>query len=467
MSGLHAVVLAAGKGTRLRSDLAKVLHQVSGLPLIEHVIRSINRITATSTTLIVGHQADEVIRTLRNMGRLDVHLVRQVPQLGTGHALLQAESVLTGETGTVLLLSGDVPLLRPDTIRRLLDVHEAAAAAMTILTGSVADPSGYGRIARGPSGDVIRIVEDRDATAEQREITEINSGIYAFDLDGLFDALRKVGTANAQREYYLPDLVELFRAQGRTVASLAVDDPSEILGINTRAELAVVGAIMRRQKTDELMATGVTVVDPASTYVDPDVRVGPDTIIRPGVYLEGGTRIGARCTIHSGVRIVNSEIGDDVEVRNFCVIVDSRVANGAAIGPFAHLRPQSDVGAGAHIGNFVELKKTHLGAGSKANHLAYLGDATIGERVNIGAGTITCNYDGRQKHATVIEDGAFVGTNSSLVAPLRIGRDAYVAAGSTVTEDVPAESLAVGRGRQVNKEGWARRAAQRPPKREG
>jgi bifunctional UDP-N-acetylglucosamine pyrophosphorylase/glucosamine-1-phosphate N-acetyltransferase len=310
------------------------------------------------------------------------------------------------------------------------------------------------------AGRISRIVEERDASPAQRAITEINSGIYAFDLERLFDALEAIGRTNAQGEYYLPDLVAIFRKQKRTVATWTVESAAEIRGINSRTELAEVSSMVRQQKNEELMAAGVTLVDPATTYVDADVVVGADTVIHPCVILEGSTRIGSACEVHAGVRIVNSTLGDRVTVRNHTVITDTVVHDGAVLGPFAHLRPGSDVGEDAHVGNFVELKKTMLGKGAKANHLAYLGDATIGARANIGAGTITCNYDGDAKHQTVIGDGAFVGSNATLVAPVTVADGAYIAAGSAITRNVPAGALGIGRGKQENREGWvARRRA--------
>jgi bifunctional UDP-N-acetylglucosamine pyrophosphorylase/glucosamine-1-phosphate N-acetyltransferase len=380
----------------------------------------------------------------------------QEPQLGTGHALLQAEASLSDKRGTVVLLSGDVPLLAPDTLTAMVRKHEEAGAAATVLTAIVDDPDGYGRIVR-EDGRIAAIVEHKDASPVERRIREINSGVYAFDLEPLFGALREIGSANSQGEYYLPDLVTIYRGRGLRVETLTLDDPREILGVNSRKELAEVAGILKMTKNDALMAAGVTLVDPAAVYVGPDVEIGPDTVLHPGVYLEGRTRVGSGCEIHSGVRIIDSVIDDGVVINNFCVITSSHVSSGARIGPFAHIRPQSDVGADAHVGNFVELKKTALGRGSKANHLAYLGDATIGERVNVGAGTITCNYDGTLKHPTVIEDGAFIGSDSQLIAPVRVGKGAYVAAGSSITNDVPAESLAIARGKQVNKEGWVAR----------
>jgi bifunctional UDP-N-acetylglucosamine pyrophosphorylase/glucosamine-1-phosphate N-acetyltransferase len=451
MTDIHIVVLAAGKGTRMKSAVPKVLHQAAGLPLIDHVLRVAGRVNPRSVTVIVGHDAERVTAALGQ--RLGLGFALQQPQLGTGHALLQAEPRLKDARGTVVLLSGDVPLLRPETLSALVEKHHASGAAATVVTARVPDPTGYGRIVR-EGGTISAIVEHKDATDDQRRIDEINSGIYAFDLAPLFDALRAIGSSNAQGEYYLPDLVTIYRARGRTVETVTAEDPAEILGVNSRKELADVGTILRARRNDALMESGVTLIDPASAFIGPDVTIGRDTTIHAGVHLEGRTSIGSNCVIHSGVRIVDSEIGDDVVVNNFCVITESR---GARVGPFAQLRPQSVVGEEAHVGNFVELKKTTMGKGSKANHLAYLGDATIGEKVNVGAGTITCNYDGVAKHPTVIEDGAFIGSDSQLIAPVTVGKGAYVAAGSSITRDVPADALAIARGTQVNKDGWVSR----------
>lgn len=461
MSDVHIVILAAGKGTRMKSVLPKVLHRAGELPLIEHVFRAAEALAPRSTTVIVGHQAETVEQALGK--RLGLRFAAQQPQLGTGHALLQAAPMLAGLEGTVVLLSGDVPLLRPATLEALVRTHRDRGAAATVLTAVVEDPHGYGRIVReeageaGGGGRIAAIVEHRDATPAQRQIAEINSGIYAFDLEGLFDALNEIGASNAQGEYYLPDLVTIYRGRGRGVETVVAEDPREILGVNSRRELADVGAILKARRNEAIMESGVTIVDPAATFIGPDVTIGADTTIHPGVYLEGRTSIGAHCVIHSGVRIVDSRIDDQVVINNFCVICESHVSRGAKVGPFAHIRPQSDVGEDAHVGNFVELKKTTLGRGSKANHLAYLGDATIGEKVNVGAGTITCNYDGVAKHPTVIEDGAFIGSDTQLIAPVRVGRGAYVAAGSSITSDVPAGSLGIGRAKQTNKEGWVAR----------
>jgi bifunctional UDP-N-acetylglucosamine pyrophosphorylase/glucosamine-1-phosphate N-acetyltransferase len=451
MSDTHVVILAAGKGTRMKSADPKVLHPAGGLQLIEHVLRAAETLQPATTVVVVGHMAERVEQSVRK--RLGLRFALQQPQLGTGHALLQAEPHLAGKSGTVVLLSGDVPLLRAATLQSLLATHEARAAAATVLTARVRGPHEYGRIVR-ENGRIAAIVEHKDATVEQRRIDEINSGIYAFALEPLFGALRSIGAANAQGEYYLPDLVGIYRGQGLTVETVLSDDSQEILGVNSRKELADVTAILKATRNDELMAAGVSIVDPASAWIGPDVTIGADTVIHPNVYLEGHTRIGSNCEIHAGVRIVDSIVDDGVVINNYCVITESRVATGARIGPFAHIRPQSEIGEGAHVGNFTELKKTSMGKGSKANHLSYLGDAVIGERVNVGAGTITCNYDGTHKHPTVIEDGAFIGSDTQLVAPVRVGKGAYVAAGSSIVEDVPAGALGIARGKQVNKDGW-------------
>ena len=451
MADLHLVILAAGKGTRMKSALPKVLHRVGGATMIEHVIATASRLNPRSSTVVVGHQGDAVKASLS--GHPELRFVVQEPQLGTAHALLTAEPALRGTSGSLILLSGDVPLLTVNTLKALVDRHESAGAAATVITAVVDDPTGYGRIVRD-GGKIARIVEHRDASEAERGIHEINSGIYAFDIDGLFDALHGIAAENAQQEYYLPDAIALFRRQGRRVDTLVVQDIDEIRGINSRAELAALSRIVRHRKNSELMAAGVTMEDPQTTYVDPDVTIGADTVIRPGVSIEGRTTIGTGCDIHSGVRIVDSKVGDRVTVRDHCVITESSLESDTVVGPFAHLRAGAIVREHAHVGNFVELKKTVLGTGSKAMHLAYLGDADIGARVNIGAGTITCNYDGVNKNQTTIEDGAFIGSDSQLIAPITIGKNAYVGSGTTVREDVPAGALAVSAGKQRNLDGW-------------
>ncbi|HUR20572.1 MAG TPA: bifunctional UDP-N-acetylglucosamine diphosphorylase/glucosamine-1-phosphate N-acetyltransferase GlmU [Vicinamibacterales bacterium] len=467
MTDLHVVILAAGKGTRMKSALPKVLHPLAGRPLIEHILSTVDHLPTTSTTLVVGHGADQVQTALAS--RPSLQYVVQSPQLGTGHALLQAEPVLSGATGNVLLLYADVPLLEPGTLLRLLEAHRNAKAAMTVLTAELPDPYGYGRIVRGGEGQIERIIEERDASSAQRAIREINSGIYALSMEPLFEHLHRLATDNSQGEYYLTDLVGLYRQQGLPVDALCLDSADELRGVNSRLDLAELSQIVRQRKNRLLMMDGVTLDDPATTFVDMDVTVGPDTVLGPGVRLEGRTVVGDRCRIHAGSRLTNVTMEDDVVVLDYSVIVDSRVGQGAAVGPMAHVRPESVIGSGARVGNFVELKKTSLGKGSKASHLTYLGDATIGEGVNIGAGTITCNYDGAAKYPTIIEDGVFIGSDSQLVAPVTVGKDAYVGAGSTIVSDVPAGSLALARGRQVIKADWAakRKAARKATQKGG
>jgi bifunctional UDP-N-acetylglucosamine pyrophosphorylase/glucosamine-1-phosphate N-acetyltransferase len=454
MSGVHVVILAAGQGTRMKSALPKVLHRVGGRSLIDHVLKTAEALAPSSVTVVVGHQADSLREHFKH--RPDIGTVVQEPQLGTAHALRQTEPLLRGKAGTLVLLSGDVPLLSRETALGLVETHRRANAAATVVTATVERPYGYGRIVR-TGGRMARIVEERDASPAERQIREINSGIYAFDMEPLFDALQGIASQNAQGEYYLTDLIAIYRRGKLPLETMMVANPDEIRGINSRTELAEVSRIVRQNKNEELMASGVTLVDPATTYIDPDVVIGSDTVIHPGVVIEGQCRIGAACEIQANVRIVDSTIGNHVAINSFCLIVGATVAEGAAVGPFAHLRPESVVGEKARVGNFVELKKTTLGAGSKANHLAYLGDASIGAEVNIGAGTIICNYDGQTKHQTAIEDGAFIGSDTQLIAPVTIGRGAYVGTGTTVRENVPPGALAVSAGKQRNIEGWVAR----------
>jgi bifunctional UDP-N-acetylglucosamine pyrophosphorylase / glucosamine-1-phosphate N-acetyltransferase len=455
MLDLHVVILAAGKGTRMKSSSPKVLHRVAGKPMIAYVLEAARALSPKTTTLVTGYMKDALQQALASHGEL--RFVTQEPQLGTGHALLQTAPLLEGKNGVLVLLSGDVPLLTHHTLGRLLGRHEDSGAAATVLTAMFEQPHGYGRIVRH-DGHISAIVEERDASPAERAIREINSGIFAFSIGPLFGALRSVAARNAQGEYYLTDLVSIFRHQNLGVETVTIDDANEIRGINSRSELAEASRIVRQTKNNELMASGVTLEDPATTYVDAEVVVGADTVIHPNVYLEGKTKIGTACEIHSGTRIIGSTLGDGVIVRNYCVITDSRLASRVEIGPFAHLRPGSDLGESVHIGNFVELKKVAMGAGSKAGHLTYLGDATIGEKVNVGAGTITCNYDGEKKHQTVIEDGAFIGSDTQLVAPVKVGRGAYIGSGTTVREDVPAGALGVSAGKQRNIEGWRKKS---------
>jgi bifunctional UDP-N-acetylglucosamine pyrophosphorylase / glucosamine-1-phosphate N-acetyltransferase len=451
MTDVHVVILAAGQGTRMKSAQPKVLHRVAGAPMIEHVLNIAARLQPTSIVVVVGHQGDAVRGALAAHGGVD--FVVQEPQLGTAHALLTTEPLLRDQRGTLVLLSGDVPALAADTLQTLLTTHMQTAAAATVLTAVVPNPQGYGRIVRHGE-KIARIVEEKDASQAERAIQEINAGVYAFALAGLFDAMRAVAPDNAQGEYYLPDLVAIYRSRGLVVETVTVNDANQIKGINSRAELAAVGADLRQRKNAELMGAGVTIVNPAATYIDLDVQVGPDTIIHPGVTLERGTRVGSGCEIRSGVRVANSTIGDRAIVLDHSLIVDSVIGATASVGPFAHLRGDTHVAPGAKIGNFVELKKTVLGQGSKAMHLAYLGDAVIGTNVNIGAGTITCNYDGVRKQVTTIADGAFIGSDTQLVAPVTVGEGAYVGTGTTIREDVPPGALAVSAGKQRNIANW-------------
>ena len=450
---VHVVVLAAGKGTRMKSVRPKVLHLLAGRSVLDHVLGAVAPLGAESTTLVVGHGGDEVRAALASKPQLQ--FVSQSPLLGTGHALMQAEPLLRGKTGTVLLLHANVPLISTTTLNRLVERHRSTRAAMTLLTSTVEDPYGYERVVRDAQGQLTRIVEEREASGDEQSVREVSSGIYCFDLVPLLELLTAIAADAPQGEYYLTDLVPLCRRRSLKVETLQLNSAAELRGVTTRVDLAELTAILRARKNRELMLGGVTIEDPSATYVDMDVSVGADTVIGPGVLLEGRTSVGERCRIHAGSRLTNATLGNGIIVLDRSIIIDSRVASNARIGPFAHIRPDSDVAEDAHVGNFVELKKTRLGRRSKANHLAYLGDAVIGDDVNVGAGTITCNYDGVNKHKTVIEDGVFIGSDSQLIAPVTIGKGAYVGAGSSITEDVAPDALAVARGRQTTKAGWA------------
>ena len=451
----HVVVLAAGRGTRMKSTQPKVLHRLGGFPLIEHVLRAADPLGAATTILVVGHGA-EAVQAALDESRPGTRFVRQEQQLGTAHALLQAEATLRGACGSVVVLSGDTPLIRARTVEALVEAHERAGAAATMLTGEVERPYGYGRVVRH-GGRFERVVEEADATDAERAIREVNCGVYAFDLAPLFAGLRRIKAAGPKHERYLPGILQTYRDQGLGVGTLAAEDLREVSGINSQSQRAEAGSVMRQRKNEELMAMGVTIIDPATAYIDVDVEVGADTVIHPNVILEGRTQIGERCVLHAGVRITNTTLGDGVTVLDHSLISGSTVADDAKIGPFAHVRPVTTIGAGARVGNFVELKQASLGAGAKAGHLSYVGDADVGEDSNVGAGTITCNYDGKRKHRTTIEADVFVGSGAQLVAPVTIGKGAYVGAGSVITEDVPPAALAIARGRQVNKPGRADR----------
>jgi bifunctional UDP-N-acetylglucosamine pyrophosphorylase/glucosamine-1-phosphate N-acetyltransferase len=450
------VIMAAGKGTRLNSKRAKVLHEIGGQPLLAHVIKAAQQVVpAEHIHVIIGHQAESVRAAI---ARLGVKSVLQAEQRGTGHAIMCAREHVAGYRN-ILVLSGDVPLIRAETIARVRDFHLGKKAAMTILTALPPDPFGYGRVIRAASGsDRVRaIVEQKALTKAQQNAPEINSGIYAFSTGPLFANIDRLSTSNAHHEFYLTEMAAILVKAKATVVALQAADPAEVLGANTLAELSTLDALLRFRKAYALMAGGVTIYRPDTCVIDPDVEIDADTILEPFVQILGRTRIGSDCRIRSFSVIRDSQIADGVLVRNGCIIDQAVIASGAELGPYSHLRPGSEIGERAHVGNFVETKKTKLGRGSKANHLSYLGDSEIGPGVNVGAGTITCNYDGTHKHMTVIEEGAFIGSDSTLVAPLRVGKGAYVAAGSTITEDVPADALALGRSRQITKEGWARR----------
>ena len=456
--------MAAGKGTRLKSKRAKVLHQIGGKPLLAHVIAAAARIVpAEDIYVVVGHQAEEVRAAVADT---NVNFVLQPEQRGTGHAIMCAREQVR-QYRNLLVLSGDVPLIRPTTIERLRDFHLARKAAMTILTAEPAEPFGYGRVIRAGSENVKAIVEQKALSKSQQKVREINSGIYAFATGPLFADIDRLTSDNAHHEFYLTDMAALLVKRKARVMAIKADDPEEVLGANTLAELASLDAQLRLRKCQELMASGVVIYRPDTCVIDADVEIAADTVLEPFVQILGKSRIGGDCRVRSFSVISDSQLSDKVLVKPGCIIDQAQVSAGAILGPYSHLRPGSEIGESAHVGNFVETKKVRMGRGSKANHLTYLGDAEIGAGVNVGAGTITCNYDGTNKHKTVIEDGVFIGSDSTLVAPVRVGKGAYVAAGSSITDDVPENALAIGRGRQVLKEGWASRRREARSKMDG
>jgi bifunctional UDP-N-acetylglucosamine pyrophosphorylase / glucosamine-1-phosphate N-acetyltransferase len=448
---LAIVILAAGKGTRLKSRLAKVLHRAGGRALVEHVIRACLPLKAKKTISVVGHQSEQVSAVAEPLGAVSV---LQQPQNGTGHAMHVARRAL-GNAKFAIVMPGDAPLIRTETLKAMLDSHRAAGASATILTAVLADPSGYGRILRKSGANVAAIVEESQLAESQREINEINSSIYCFTLKNLWPALAKVKPNNKHREIYLTDAVAVMAANGETVLAQVAEDAREVLGCNTRIDLAIVDRIFREWKRDALMNSGVTIQLPETVLIDPEVTAGEDTVVEPGVQLLGTTKIGARCIIRSGSVLADAILGDDVVVEAHSAIAQSRLDSDVVIGPFARLRGGTHLKSGARIGNFVEVKNSTVGEGTKAMHLTYLGDAKIGTKTNIGAGTITCNYDGFHKHPTTIGSRVFIGSDAALVAPVRVGNNAYIAAGSTITENVPADALGIARGRQVNKIRWA------------
>jgi bifunctional UDP-N-acetylglucosamine pyrophosphorylase / glucosamine-1-phosphate N-acetyltransferase len=446
------VILAAGKGTRLRSRLAKVLHRAGGRPLVEHVVRACRPLAPRAMVAVVGHQPDQVSSLIAPFG---VRSVLQQPQRGTGHAMIVARRALPRGARFAVVLPGDAPLVRTETLAELARAHRQSGAAATILSAEVPNPGGYGRILRRADNTVAAIIEDSALTDDQRGVCEINSGIYAFTLQKLWPCLGRLRPGNVHRELYLTDAIALLREQGETVLAQLASDADEVLGCNTRADLAAVDLVFRRRKRAALMDAGVTLEMPETILVDPDVVVGADTVLESGVQLLGTTRVGAGCTIRTGSILADSTLGEEVLVKPYSVISSSVLAAGAQVGPFAHLRDSARLLAGARVGNFVEVKKSVLGERVKAMHLTYLGDARIGGQTNVGAGTITCNYDGLRKNPTTIGRRVFIGSDTALVAPVRVGDGAYIGAGSVVTENVPADALALARGRQVNKPGWA------------
>ena len=459
MTRLDVVILAAGLGKRMKSSKIKVLHPAAGRPLVHYVIDLARDVTSSAPILVVGHQKDEVQSACAGLAEFAV----QSEQLGTGHAVLMAESFVRGrglDGARVLILSGDVPLTRPETIRSLLDQHDRERNTVTVLTMRPDDPALYGRIVRAPDGRVEKIVEAKDADPKTIAIDEVNAGIYVFEARFLFESLHGLSSNNAQEEYYLTDLVEQAARSGGRVGAAIAPDPLEALGVNSRAELGAVETELNRRTVARLMDEGVTFRNPAAVSIDSTVTIGQDTAIYPFVVLEGNTTIGRECVVDPGVHLVNVKVGDGVHLKTGTVAEDAEIGDGATVGPYAHLRPATKLGKKTKVGNFVETKKAVFGDGAKASHLSYIGDATIGADVNIGAGTITCNYDGVRKHETILEDGVFIGSDTQLVAPVRIGKGAYVGAGSTITKDVPPGSLALSRTAQKNIEGWVERKKQ-------
>jgi len=454
---LAAVILAAGQGTRMKSALPKVLHRAAGKALLAHVVETAVALNASPVIPVVGHGAEEVRVAMAGQ---QLRFALQAEQLGTGHALLCAEESLNGFSGDLLLLCGDVPLLHENTLRALIDHHRQQAACVTILTAEMENPEGYGRVIRG-AGEVEGIVEEKDADESERQIREINTGIYLFRAPQVFDLLRDVDNRNVQGENYLTDVVAAARSAGERVEALLIDDAEEAMGINDRVQLAEAGKIMRQRINDTHLRAGVTIIDPAATYIDPDVSIGPDTLIHPGVHLRGRTRIGKGCEIEPGVIVTECIIGDKVHIKPGSVLSESTVGNNCAIGPMAHLRPGTVLTGDNKIGNFVETKKAIIGEKSQASHLTYIGDASLGKNVNIGCGTITCNYDGVNKHRTTIADDVFVGSDVQFIAPVTIGRGSLIGAGSTITQDVPADALAISRSEQKNIAGWAEKNRQK------
>ena len=447
----YAIILAAGKGTRMKSDLPKVLHKVAGISMLEHVFRAVSEIKPAKIETIVGHKAELVEQVLA--GRSDFAL--QSEQLGTGHAVMMAEPALAGLEGHTLVIAGDTPLITGESLKNLVNFHVSHKNVATILTAQADNPFGYGRIIRNADGEVVKIVEQKDANDFEKQVKEINTGTYLFENKRLFEALKEINTDNAQGEYYLTDIIGMLVSAGKVVSAFAAPSYAETLGVNSRQQMAEAERVLRQRKLDELMTDGVSIIDPNNTYVDTTVTVGRDTVLYPGTILEGDTIIGEGCQVGPYVRMTNVKMGDDDHVQ-FMYAHDCEIKNGCEIGPFVHFRPNTVIGNQVKVGNYMEVKNSTVGDGTKLPHLSYIGDSDVGSGVNIGCGTITVNYDGKIKHRTTIGDHAFVGCNSNLVAPVKVGDYAYVGAGSTITKDIPAKALSVARARQRNIEGWVK-----------
>jgi bifunctional UDP-N-acetylglucosamine pyrophosphorylase/glucosamine-1-phosphate N-acetyltransferase len=452
MSNRYAIILAAGQGTRMKSKLYKVLHSVCGKSMVQHVVDQISKLNIQKTVTVIGHGADKVKLELGDQSEYAL----QDSQLGTAHAVMQADDILSGKAGVTIVVCGDTPLIRAETMEALFKQHEDSNAKATILTAKIDDPTGYGRIIRNENGLVEKIVEHKDATDAERKINEINTGTYCFDNIALFSALTQVSNDNVQGEYYLPDVIEILKKQGEIVTAFQTEEFEETLGVNDRVALAEAERVMRSRINKAHMQNGVTIIDPANTYIDGYVQIGQDTIIYPGSTLKGETIIGSDCQIGPGTEIDSCQIGEATVIRQ-SVAHKSLIGSHVNIGPFAHIRPDSEISDDVKVGNFVELKKAVFGKGSKASHLSYIGDAEVGSDVNIGCGSITVNYDGKNKFLTKIEDNVFVGCNSNLIAPVTIEKGSYIAAGSTITKNVPSESLAIARARQENKENYVQK----------
>jgi len=447
---LAAVILAAGKGTRMKSKLPKVLHNICGRSMISYVMDAVVSAGVKRTVVVVGYGAETVAHEVGEA----TEIACQAEQLGTAHALMQAGPLLKGFDGHLLVLCGDTPLIEVVTLSGLIQRHIEAGLSATVLTAVMEDPTGYGRVIRERQGKVLKIVEEKDASLKEKQVREINTGIYCFKADGLFETLEQVGPANAQGEYYLTDVIERYVCEGREVGAVVLENPAEVTGINDRVQLAVAERYMRGRIVEDLMKAGVTVVDPPSTFIDRQVRIGRDTTIYPFTFIEGDTVIGEDCIIGPGSRIADATVGNGVRVQN-AVVTESSIGDCCLIGPFAYLRPGTKLGKGIKVGDFVEIKNSQIGDGSKVPHLSYVGDAIVGEKVNIGCGTVTCNYDGRGKWLTRIGDGAFIGSNTNLVAPVEVGAGAYTGAGSTITKDIPAGALGVERAGQKVVPDWS------------